>query len=99
MIDCLAAPSLQDGSGSAVCAVARPEETSGFMSSLDTFVFEIDRPAVSAQPESEPGAGVAEDAAGEGEQIQGPDTATGDEPAEPETVQDPGMTAAERAAR
>ena len=78
---------------------ARPEETSGFMSSLDTFVFEIDRPAVSAQPASEPGAGVEEDAAGEGEQIQGPDTATGDEPAEPEKVQDPGMTAAERAAR
>jgi hypothetical protein len=78
---------------------ARPEETSGFMSSLDTFVFEIDRPAVSAQPESEPGAAVEEDAAGEGEQIQGPDTAAGDEPAEPEKVQDPGMTAAERAAR
>ncbi|MGB5422805.1 MAG: tetratricopeptide repeat protein, partial [Desulfobacterales bacterium] len=78
---------------------AKPEETSGYMSSLDTFVFEIDRPAVSAQPEFEQGAAVEEDDAGEGDQIQGPDTATGDEPAEPERVQDPGIKAAERAAR
>ncbi len=78
---------------------AKPEENSGIMSSLDTFVFVVDRPPVSAQPESEPGSTVEEDGAGEGEQIQGPDTATGDDPAEPEEFKDPGMTAAERAAR
>ena len=78
---------------------AKPEENSGIMSSLDRFVFAIDRPPVSAQPESEPGSTVEEDGAGESEQIQGPDTATGDDPAEPEKFKDPGMTEAERAAR
>ena len=78
---------------------AKPEETSGIMSSLDTFVFEIDRPAVSAQPAPEPGVTAEGDGSEEGEQIQGPDTATSDEPAEPEKVQDPEITGAERAAR
>ena len=78
---------------------AKTEETSGIMSSLDTFVFEIDRPAVSAQPPAEPGATAEGDGSGEGKQIQGPDTATSDGPAEPEKVQDPEITGAERAAR
>jgi hypothetical protein len=34
----------------------KPEESSGIVSSLETYIFEIDRPAPPAPPESEPGA-------------------------------------------
>ncbi len=34
----------------------KPEESSGIVSSLETYIFEIDRPAPLAPPESEPGA-------------------------------------------
>ena len=78
---------------------AKPEETSGILSSLDTFVFEMGRPVDSAPRESEPGATVEDDVSGEGGRIQAPDTATGDGPAEPEKDREPGITAAERAAR
>ena len=77
----------------------KPEEASGLVTSPDTFVFVKDNPVDSAQPESEPGATGDKDVSGEGMQVQVLDTATGDEPAEPEKAQDLEMKTTERAAR
>ncbi len=78
---------------------AKLEETCGIIRSLETFVYEIDKPAVAATPASEPGINVDEDESSATEQTEVPETASGDEPATPEEIQEPGSTAAERTVR
>jgi len=56
----------------------KTEETSGIISSLETYVYEIDRPAPPAPPESEPEAPL---------QVEEPETVAGPEPAEPVQVE------------
>ena len=59
----------------------KPEETSEIISSLETFVFEIDRPAPLAAPESEPAGPV---------QAGKPGAVTEPEPVEPAQAEKPG---------
>jgi outer membrane protein assembly factor BamD (BamD/ComL family) len=58
----------------------KPEETIGIISSLETYVFEIDRPALPSSPESVPG---------EPAQVQEPGLVTESEPEESAQVEEP----------
>jgi tetratricopeptide (TPR) repeat protein len=59
----------------------KPEETSAIISSLETYIFEIDRPAPPAPPESEPTGPV---------RVEKPGSVTEPEPAEPAQAEKPG---------
>jgi tetratricopeptide (TPR) repeat protein len=75
----------------------RPEETSGIVSSLETYIYEIYRPALFALPESEPAestqveepGSVGESEPGEATQVEESGYVTESEPAESWQVEEP----------
>ena len=73
--------SLQKLAKSVPARYDKPEETSGIVSSLETYIFEIDRPAPTAAPGPEPPAPVL---------VEKPGSITEPEPAEPAHDQESG---------
>ena len=79
----------------------KPEETSGIISSLETYIFEIERPAPPVPPESKPEApakvkdpGSITDAETlESTQVEESESVGESETAEPEKVEEPGSVA------
>ncbi|MGB5992024.1 MAG: LysM peptidoglycan-binding domain-containing protein, partial [Desulfobacterales bacterium] len=75
----------------------KPEETSGIVSSLETYTFEIDRPSPLVPPESESAEPAQVEESGfvtevepeESEQVEEPVSVTESEPEEPEQVKEP----------
>lgn len=59
----------------------KPEETSGIVSSLETYIYEIDRPALSAMPESESGEPVHAEESGPVDEFEPEKPAQVEEPA------------------
>jgi tetratricopeptide (TPR) repeat protein len=66
----------------------KPEETSGIVSSLETYIFEVDRPAPLASPKPEV-ARDAESEPAEPAQVEAPESVMEVEPAEPAQVEAP----------
>jgi tetratricopeptide (TPR) repeat protein len=75
----------------------KPEETSGIISSLETYIYEIEKPASSAPPESEV-AEIEESEPSEPGQVKEPGSVTASEPAEPAQVEEPGSVTASESA-
>jgi len=78
--------SLQKLAESVPARYDKPEETSGIISSLETYVFEIDRPAPAESEVTK----TDEPESGNPLQVEGPGSVTEPEPAEPVQAEEPG---------
>jgi len=78
--------SLQKLAESVPARYDKPEETSGIISSLETYVFEIDRPAPAESEVTK----TDEPESGNPLQVEGPRSVTEPEPAEPAQAEEPG---------